>query len=284
MTWNKLWRTSRPRFWIYVFGPYIVGLVAGTPDPQALLSLLVLAFGAFFLFPANLLIYGVNDVFDYETDVRNAKKERYETLLHPAERPHLWRVVGLSCVPFLLLLPFTSVRCWLAMAGFLYFSLFYSAPPVRAKAKPIIDSAFNVLYVFPGVFSYFLAGGQNFNIALFVAAWLWAMAMHAYSAVPDISADRAARVPTVATLLGFYGTIMFCVALYALAAILAVRVLDGVALVLGAVYIALMLLSMRAQNESELLRVYRWFPLINSLCGFVIFWAIAIVRFFAQVT
>ena len=46
-------------------------------------------------FPANLLIYGINDVFDYETDTLNAKKEEYETLLHPREhfRIFWWSVV-----------------------------------------------------------------------------------------------------------------------------------------------------------------------------------------------
>ena len=268
-----------------MFGPYIVGLIAGTPNPHALLSPLVIAFGVFFLFPANLLIYGVNDVFDYQTDIRNAKKEKYETLLHPAERPTLWRVVGWSCLPFLLLLPFSSTRCVAAMFGFLFFSLFYSAPPIRAKAQPILDSVFNVLYVFPGAFGYFLAGGANFSAStfalLFGGAWLWAMAMHAYSAVPDISADEQAGIKTVATFFGFRGTLIFCLFLYALAAILAFRVLDFVAVALGIIYVALMLISLRQKTENELLRVYKWFPIVNTLCGFVLFWTIAIARFFS---
>lgn len=280
MTWKKLWRTSRPRFWIYVFGPFLVGLIAATPSPTALLSPLIIAFGAFFLLPANLLIYGVNDVFDYETDIRNAKKEKYETLLHASERPHLWRVVGLFCSPFLLLLPFTSTRCVLAMTGFLFFSLLYSAPPIRAKTKPVLDSVFNVLYIFPGAFAYFLAGGNNFQPSLFMAAWLWAMAMHAYSAVPDISADRQAKIQTIATFFGFKGTLWFCLVLYALSALLTFRVLDFVAVALGIVYVALMLISLQQTSENELLRVYRWFPIINTMAGFVLFWAIAIARFF----
>ena len=276
----KLWRLSRPRFWIYILGPYIVGLVAATSSPQHLLSPLVVAFGLFFLFPANILIYGVNDVFDYETDIRNIKKESYETLLHPPERPALWKIVALTNIPFLLLLPFSSTRCWLAMCGFLFFSLFYSAPPIRAKSKPILDSAFNVLYIFPGAFGYFLAGGHNFNWALFVAAWFWAMAMHAYSAVPDISADRQANIPTVATFLGFYGTLIFCMALYFASALIAFRTLGRLAVVFGLVYIALMWLSLRSDGEDEVRRIYKWFPLVNTIVGFVLFWAIAIARFF----
>ena len=283
MNSQKIWRTSRPRFWIYVFGPYIVGLIAGTPSPQALLSPLIIAFGVFFLFPANLLIYGVNDAFDYETDIRNAKKEKYETLLHPPERAHLWRVVGWSCLPFVALLPFTSTQCVLAMCGFLFFSLFYSAPPIRAKAQPILDSVFNVLYIFPGAFGYFLAGGTfTFSVfaPLFIAAWFWAMAMHAYSAVPDISADNDARIRTIATCFGFQKTLHLCAFWYSCAAGFAFVSLGFLSLVLGAIYVVLMLISMRAQTESELLKVYRWFPIINTICGFVIFWAIAIARFF----
>jgi 4-hydroxybenzoate polyprenyltransferase len=276
----KLWRLSRPRFWIYVFGPYIVGLVAAAPSPQHLLSPLVIAFGVLFLFPANILIYGVNDVFDYETDIRNVKKEKYEALLHPHERPTLWKIVALTNLPFLLLLPWTSTRCVWAMCGFLFFSLFYSAPPIRAKARPILDSAFNVLYVFPGVFAYFLAGGNNFQLPLFVAAWFWAMAMHAYSAVPDISADRDANIPTVATFLGFYGTLLFCTALYAASALVAFRVLGRLAPLLGLVYIVLMWLSLRSEGEDEVRRIYKWFPLVNTVVGFVLFWAVAIGRFF----
>ncbi len=280
MTREKLFRLSRPRFWIYVFGPYIVGLVAGAAHLNDLRTLLVIAFGLFFLFPANILIYGVNDVFDYETDIRNVKKERYETLLHPPERPTLWKIVALTNFPFLLLLPFSSTRCVGAMAGFLFFSLFYSAPPIRAKSKPILDSIFNVLYVFPGVFAYFLVGGHNFNVALFVAAWCWAMAMHAYSAAPDISADRQANVPTVATFLGFYGTLLFCTALYIASTLIAFRVLGRLTPLLGIIYIALMVISLRSDDEDGVRQIYKWFPIVNTTVGFVLFWAIVIARFF----
>ena len=58
-----LLKVSRPRFWIYIFGPYIVGLIAGVENKTELLSLLYLLFGIYFLYPANLLIYGVNDIY-----------------------------------------------------------------------------------------------------------------------------------------------------------------------------------------------------------------------------
>ena len=263
---------SRPRFWFYTFGPFIVGALIGAPDPRAYLSPLSLLWALFFLFPANLLIYGANDIFDYETDRRNAKKQGYELLVTPAQHRALWRQIALFCLPFAILLIWTPRACWLCLPGFLFFSIFYSAPPIRAKARPILDSVFNVLYIFPGAFGYFLTGGSNFSMVLFGAAWLWAMAMHAYSAVPDISADREAGVPTVATLLGLRGTLIFCLSLYVLAALLTFATLGWLSIVLGVVYAALMLRSLRAGTEGGVMQIYRIFPFVNAGAGAALWW------------
>ncbi|BCM89675.1 hypothetical protein IAD21_01522 [Abditibacteriota bacterium] len=257
---------------MYVFGPYIVGALIGAPNPRAYLSPLALAFAAFFLFPANLLIYGANDIFDYETDVLNLKKRGYESLVPPDERKALWKAIALWCLPFVPLLFFAPRACWVGMGGFLFFSLFYSAPPIRAKAKPILDSAFNVLYIFPSAFGYFVCGGTNFSFVLFGAATLWAMAMHAYSAVPDIDADKEANVPTVATLLGLRATLLGCWAFYLLAAALSFFALRWLAVVLALVYTALMIRSLQANTQSGVMKVYRIFPVINAFAGASLWW------------
>jgi 4-hydroxybenzoate polyprenyltransferase len=263
---------------MYVFGPYIVGLVAGAAHHSQLQTPLVVLFGLFFLFPANILIYGINDIFDYETDKDNAKKTEYETLVPPDERTSIWRVVLLFNVPFLLLLTQVNAQAIVAMAAFLFFSVFYSAPPIRAKTKPIIDSAFNVLYVLPGIFAYFLAGGTQLNGALVLAAWCWAIAMHAYSAVPDITADRQNGLNTVATYLGFYGTLVFCTLLYVAASMLSYRVLGRPSPLLAIVYVFLMHRSVASGTEEGVLRIYKVFPIVNTLCGAAIFWAVALSK------
>ena len=268
----RLLQVSRPRFWFYVFGPFIVGALVGAPDPRAYLSPLSLLWALFWLLPANLLIYGANDIFDYETDRRNAKKQGYELLVTPAQHRALWRSIALFCLPFAPLLVWAPRACWWSLAGFLFFSLFYSAPPIRAKARPIVDSVFNVLYIFPGAFGYFLTGGHNFSSALFGAAWLWAMAMHAYSAVPDISADRAAQVPTVATFLGLRGTLWFCLVLYGLAALMSFPVLGALSVGLGMVYMIWMERSLGIGTEGGVMRIYRIFPWINAVAGAALWW------------
>lgn len=277
---STLWQISRPRFWIYVFGPYIVGMLIGAPSLEALRSPLIVLGALFFTLPANLLIYGVNDIFDYETDRLNPKKTGYETLVAPDIRPALWRSIALCCLPFLPIAFFPRSSAPVAMAAFLFFSLCYSAPPIRAKTKPILDSVFNVLYIFPGVYAFYLAGGTTWNPQPFIAAWLWAMAMHAYSAVPDITADRKSGMATVATFLGLRGTLLFCLALYLGSAALSYPDLTWLSVVLGSIYTVLMLLSLRAGTEPGIMRLYRWFPLINTLSGAALFWFVAINKFF----
>lgn len=285
-----LWRTSRPRFWVYLAGPYLLGSFAGAPSADTFLAAPFWIGLAFFTLPANLLVYGVNDIFDYETDRRNAKKSGdpagYEKLLDPSEHPRLWTAVALLCLPLLALLRPAARGAELAMTAFLFFSVFYSAPPIRAKARPVVDSLFNVLYACPGFFGYLLAGGAAGPVApgVVAAAWLWCMAMHAFSAVPDIQADTDAGVPTVATLLGRRATLWACGALYVASAALAAPALSatpvGPALcgLLAVAYAAMIGASLRGGDVSRVFQVYRWFPVLNAAAGFLLTMAVLWAR------
>jgi len=270
-----LLKVSRPRFWIYIFGPYIVGLIAAVTEKSELLDWRFLTFGVFFTFPANLLIYGVNDTFDYETDKLNQKKVDYETLVGPESRTGLITAIVVSALPFFAALLFQNFVSIAAFALFLFFSIFYSAPPIQAKTKPFLDSAFNILYIMPGAFGYALVTGAFPPLSAIVAGGIWTAAMHAYSAIPDIEADRAARINTIATMLGPFGTLAVCSILYAASVVLAFEYLGFITIPLGAGYLILMLASVRSVKTGTLFKLYRAFPLINMAAGFIIFWNIA---------
>lgn len=275
-----LLKVSRPRFWFYVFGPYIVGLVAGANAANDLAGWQLILFATYFLFPANLLIYGINDIFDYETDKLNEKKSGYETLVTPDLRKTLVFWILATNLPFIIaaiIFAFTALP-WLA--GFIFFSMFYSAPPIRAKTKPFLDSAFNVLYIMPGLFAYSLVSGQFPPLKVVIGAGCWTAAMHAYSAIPDIDADRKAGLNTIATVCGPYVTLAICAGLYAAAAILSIEYLGFVSIALGFAYVFLVLASVRSHKTGRLFKLYRAFPLINVAAGFVIFWHIALDKFF----
>ena len=272
---------SRPRFWIYTFGPFLVGTAAGMASPAELPMLSTVLLGLYFLLPANLLIYGVNDIFDYETDKLNQKKAGYETLVADDRRWELTAWILALNIPFLVLALLFASDLLPAIEGFLFFAIFYSAPPVRAKAVPFLDSAFNVLYVFPGIVAYKLTAGTYPPAAVLAAGACWTAAMHAYSAIPDIEADRAAGLRTVATLLGPARTLVFCGLLYLAAAALSFEYLSYFSAAAGAVYVAIVLASFRAVREQAIFRIYRVFPAINAACGFCLFWAVALKKLLA---
>ncbi len=269
---------SRPRFWIYVFGPFLIGLAGGATSPSDLIRFDSILFAIYFLLPANLLVYGINDIFDFETDSVNPKKRGYESLVDPERRSRLLISIGVLNLPFLIAAFILAPAALPSLAAFLFFSVLYSAPPVRAKAVPILDSIFNILYVLPGAFAYQMLTGSFPPTWAIVAASLWTAAMHAYSAIPDIKADTKAGLETIATLLGRGWTHGFCVACFCVAAIIAAANESPVS-VLGLLYIGLMRWS-DTSTDAGVFRVYRIFPWVNAIAGFLVFISVAWPKLF----
>jgi len=268
-------KVSRPRFWVYLLGPYLVGLVAAITNRDELLNWQYAVFALYFTLPANLLVYGVNDICDYETDKLNPKKADYEALVTPERRTTVLLAILLTNLPFVAGLIYVPLVAINALIAFLLLSIFYSAWPIRAKAMPFLDSAFNILYIMPGVFAYAMIVGDLPPWQVIVAGGLWTAAMHAYSAVPDIEVDREANVNTIATMLGANLTVALCLGLYLSSAFLAAEFLGFVAIPLGFAYLVLMLASFRSLRTGRIFALYRAFPMINMSAGFLIFWSIA---------
>ncbi len=278
---ERVLRISRPRFWVYEAGTFAIGvMLALRPLDYPLLQVtpLMLLFLFYFIFPANLLIYGINDIYDYETDRLNPKKTEYEALVLPHEHRPLLQWIAVATFPFLLLLIYASHAAVLAFAVFLFCAIFYSAWPIRAKVRPVLDTIFSAgHYVATGVFGYYLAGGAEVDWLIVLAGMFWSMAMHAYSAVPDIEADKTSGIATVATLLGEKATLWFCLVLYVAAAALAWTYLGALAVVLGLIYAGLVIASILARSPEELFRYYTYFPALNLAAGFFIFLTLSVL-------
>lgn len=283
MKLNRIIKISRPRFWIYEIGPYIVGIVAAAQTSHFIwLAPAILVFFIFFAYPANIYIYGINDAYDYETDKLNPKKVSYESLVLPSERKSLFTHIAIVVMPFVLYALFNlSLGASLALFAFFFFAGFYSAPPIRAKARPVLDSIFSAgHYIATGVFSFLMVSGMldhQFSwstLAICAAAGMaWAISMHAYSAVPDIKADRDAKLETIATKLEKKKTIYMCAFLYLLSAVLTFPFLGPVSIALGLVYLYFMFISLNT-TEEQLFKVYTYFPVINTVSGMVVFFTI----------
>lgn len=271
---NKLVKISRPRFWIYSLGPFLIGVVAALSSaPNEIHWWVIIVMGIYFATFANLYIYGINDIYDYETDLLNPKKDSYELLVTPELWKPLGKVIAYTTLPFLVVLAFFPWPAIAAMVAFLFFAGQYSAPPIRAKARPLWDSFMSgAHYVSGGLVGFYLAGGSGFGYFGILGALLWAMAMHAFSAVPDIDADKASRVPTVATWFGKRNTIMLCLVLYLGAAVAGALSLSPWILLTAVPYIYLMYKALQTRSGASLFQIYTYFPWVNMVLGFVIFW------------
>ncbi len=219
---NQLFWSSRPISWINTAFPFAAAyfLITGRVDLSLVLGTL------FFLIPYNLLMYGVNDVFDYESDLRNPRKGGIEgALLHPKwHRPTLFWSFGL-CVPFVAYLyavGSASANLWLTLLVFTVIA--YSAKGLRFKEIPFVDSLTSAShFVGPMIYGIALAGGDlsATNVILFIASFtLWGVASHAFGAVQDVKADREANISSIATVIGARATSRFAFAAYLAAAIL----------------------------------------------------------------
>lgn len=270
MKFKEVIKISRPRFWLYEAATFgLVGTVGALQGLSFFSDWRYWIFALYFLIPANILIYGINDIFDYETDKLNPKKGdgAYEALVPPERQRSLWKWILLTNIPFFFFVPH-SIELILSFLAFVFFASFYSAKPIRAKAKPFIDSLFSAgHYVATGVFGYYLAGGIAFPTVGVIAGMLWAVAMHAYSAVPDIKADLGAGLHTIAIMIGEKRTIALCWFFYALAGYL-VRDIIPVASVIGVLTFSyFMWRSHRAKTPEALFKLYTYFPLINTVIG-----------------
>jgi 4-hydroxybenzoate polyprenyltransferase len=209
----RLLYISRPVLWINTLGPATVGMWL-TGDLFAWEALPVLLW---LTLPFNLLIYGVNDVFDQETDAKNPRKGSLEgARIDPSEvRPVMLGVI-LTNAPFLiysvLFVPL-SAAVWMLLYALLFVG--YSVPPARFKARTYLDSLSNAAYAFPLVFVPLAIGrGPVWPAALGLMAW--SAAKHTFDAVQDVDEDRKAGITTTAVRLG-PGVVLWSGALWALA-------------------------------------------------------------------
>jgi 4-hydroxybenzoate polyprenyltransferase len=215
---RQLLGSSRPISWVNTAYPFAAAflMAGGGLTVELLLGTL------FFLFPYNLLMYGINDVFDYESDLRNPRKGGVEGIVLGSRwhRLTLWSSTLLA-LPFVVyLLAVGSLASGLVLAVVLAAVVGYSAPGIRLKERPLLDSMTSAThFVGPAVFGLALAGATPTvpMVASMVAFFLWGMASQAFGAVQDVTADREAGIGSIATVLGARGTVRTAIALYAAA-------------------------------------------------------------------
>ena len=217
---RNLFVSSRPLSWVNTAFPFAAAYLLSGGD------VVTLVIGTlYFLIPYNLAMYGINDVFDYESDLRNPRKGGVEgaVLDRSMHRPTLI-AVAITNIPFVVYLAAVgSPLSWLVLAISLFAVVAYSAKGLRFKEQPFLDSiTSSTHFVSPAVYGLVLAGAAFTPQlwALLGAFFLWGMASHAFGAVQDVIADREGGLASVATVIGARATVRLSVVMYVLAGVL----------------------------------------------------------------
>jgi 4-hydroxybenzoate polyprenyltransferase len=213
---NYIFWSSRPISWVNTAFPFAAAYLF----VERRIDLTFIIGTLFFLIPYNLLMYGINDVFDYESDLRNPRKGGIEGALLPKaiHRTVLWASV-LSCLPFVAYLLFVGNLLsgfWLALV--LFTVVAYSAKHLRFKEKPLLDSVTSAChFAGPMVFALALTHvnlADDKVVAMLAAFMLWGMGSHAFGAVQDIKADREGGIASIATYFGARNTTRSALVMY----------------------------------------------------------------------
>jgi 4-hydroxybenzoate polyprenyltransferase len=196
-----LLKVSRPGFWLTSVWFYLLPL--GQCE--------VLGSGPFWLgvfyvtFPLGMLIYGWNDLVDYETDRLNPRKD---TFLFGA-RPTLAQMRRLPVAIALVQLPFVVAFVWLVgwkalawFAALVAATALYNGPGIGCKGRPGFDLLNQVGYLLVFVLSSWLSGVPQLPWSTFVFGALFAMHSHLFGEIMDLEPDRAAGRRTTAVALG----------------------------------------------------------------------------------
>ncbi|MBF4618032.1 prenyltransferase [Clavibacter sp. VKM Ac-2873] len=267
--------SSRPLSWVNTAFPFAAAYLTVTReiDLTAILGTL------YFLIPYNLAMYGINDVFDYESDMRNPRKGGVEgaVLARAMHRPVLVAVL-VTNVPFLAYLVAVGSAASLAVLAVSVFAVIaYSLKGLRFKERPVLDSlTSSTHFTSPAVYGIVLAGGA-FTPALWAilaAFFLWGVASHAFGAVQDIVADREGGISSIATVLGGAATVRIAVLAYAAAGV--AMLFTGLPGIIASVLVIPYILStapfwsIRDEDAGAANRGWRRFLGLNFLSGFVV--------------
>ena len=213
---TKAFWISRPLFWIGPFAAYKAGLWAAglNTGPFEWLELFLLAF------PLSLFIYGLNDIYDIKYDQRNPRKETpvWGARISEEDVPWLknWCYISAAALLIVAFSTLNPLHILFAVFG-LAVAYAYSAPPIRLKERPILDSIAAMGYgLFAFGMAFTLSGSAEFLDWKFLLLCMNLSAFHALSTIMDMDEDRKAGARTFSTVLGGRAAALFAAAIFLL--------------------------------------------------------------------
>jgi lycopene elongase/hydratase (dihydrobisanhydrobacterioruberin-forming) len=208
--------TSRPAMWAW---PALIFLV-GIGDFSNLSTLAVIEL-ALFTFPLNYYLYGVNDLYDSESDRLNPRKDGVQGIVpSDSEMSFLKKTTWIAPAIFLLVALVTRNPEHIGFSVFFIFLCFaYSHRLIRLKEIPLIDSLTSALiYCLPGIIAYSLhAPVSSFPLEALLILLPY-MGIHSLTTLLDEDEDAKVGMTTIGVVFGRNGTAIFSLLAFAICA------------------------------------------------------------------
>lgn len=180
---------------------------------------------SFYLFLA-LLITGpligggavvLNQYFDYEEDKRSSKRKKYLLVTGKIEKKNAFIYIIFLLITGILVALYINFDVFIITSIAALFSIIYSAPPLRFKKRPFLDSITNgICYgVLPTLVGSSIVSSFSLEyLIICLPLFLGYTAGHMLIAIPDIENDKKFNLRTTAVTLGYKNTVKVAMSLF----------------------------------------------------------------------
>jgi 4-hydroxybenzoate polyprenyltransferase len=165
-----------------------------------------------------VVVFGMNDVYDYESDLVNPRKlaSNLEGDVLPPDQHSTVRMAACASTIFIICISLITfnLQSFLSTALLVFLGWQYSAPPFRLKEIPVVDSLSNGAIVFLAWFIGYSSGRGKLRTLpdKGIILSLCTAGIHALGAVVDVESDIAAGQMTIATFFGSRTAAIFGIA------------------------------------------------------------------------
>jgi len=160
-------------------------------------------------FPLNFMIYGWNDINDYEIDQANPRKDSFWFGAKGSKQQlsELWKAIAivqaLTIPVFIWIIGWKMVYLYL---GLLFINYIYNHPTYGLSSRPPFEILCQIGYLLVVPFSIWLNDVDPIPWQTYLYLLLFAFQSHLIGEVMDIVPDKASGRKTTATLIGIKNT------------------------------------------------------------------------------
>ncbi len=162
------------------------------------------------LIPYSVVIYGINDVYDYDTDIKNPRKQQnwLGSILQKEHQIIIMRsVIGSALFIMGSAILSQNVNLILTYLVMLIFGIIYSMPPIKLKTKPFFDVIANVFIFGLILFVPMTSSPDYLQFIISKSPLITTIAgFYILAALVDYQTDKDCGDSTVATKLGLFWT------------------------------------------------------------------------------